>query len=192
LKTLAEVPAGLLNVPLREVGMNGFYDGLSYLPRPDAFEAERYRTFAPGQAYHTGDITVADWMSARGNLRFICRSNGTSRLTLRLHNLIPHRIYSVWAFFNSNEAMPFDNFGPVRPLAGLPNMVVSGDDGKGVFKRDLNFCPMNLREGEVELGAVFVNYHSDIETSAGVLSFTDFDRYPGTSTHTQLFFPVGQ
>jgi hypothetical protein len=192
LKSLSEVPTELINVPLRDVGMNGGFDGISYLSRPSELEHQPYQPFSPSQAFHTGDITVDDWMSAKGKLNISCEKNGTATVRMKLTNLIPHRLYSAWGFFNSDEQMPFANFGPVRPFAGLPNMIVSDDHGKGDLKRVLNFCPMDLKDGEFPLGAVFVNYHSDVEMHGGVLSFTEFDRYPGTVTHTQLFFPISE
>ncbi len=192
LKSLSEVPPELINVPLRNVGMNGGLDGLSYATRTSELEHQPYQPFTPSQAFHTGDITVEDWMSAEGKLKITCKKNGTAAVHMKLENLIPHRLYSAWGFFNSDEQMPFGNFGPVRPFAGLPNMIVSDDHGNGDLKRVLNFCPMDLKDGEFPLGAVFVNYHSDVEMHGGVLSFTQFDRYPGTVTHTQLFFPISE
>ena len=192
LKSLAEVPPELINVPLRDVGMNGGFNGISYASRPSELEHQPYQPFSPSQAFHMGDVTVENWMSAKGKLNILCNENGTAKVQMNLTNLIPHRLYSAWGFFNSNEQMPFANFGPVRPFAGLPNMIVSDDHGKGDLNRDLNFCPMDLKEGEFSLGAVFVNYHSDVEMHGGVLSFTEFDRYPGTVTHTQLFFPISK
>lgn len=190
LKSLSEIPADLINVPLRAVGMNGFLDGLTYATRPDELTHAPFQSFSPSQSTYEGDVTVEDWMSAKGHLKFVCRSNGTAKLKMKFRHLIPHRMYSVWGFFDKEEAMPFANFGPIRPLAGLPNMVVSTDDGRGSFERELNFCPMKLKGDEVELSAVFLNYHSDVEMHGGVLSFTDYDRYPGTVTHTQLYFPL--
>jgi len=186
----AKLPPNSLNVPLRDVGVNVSPYGVHYFPAPAISEVTQGVVFQPAQSLPADPVTLADWMAAGGRMSFECDKDGSSEVKMRMDGLLPNRMYTVWGFFDTQETTPFDDFGPIRPLGGVSNLVVSNADGFAEYKRKLNFCPMNLKSGEVPLGAVFVYFHADQMTYGAVPSFIDEGRFPGATGQVALQFPV--
>jgi len=188
--SVAKLPIDTLNIPLRDVGVNASPYGVDYFPAPAITEVAQGGIFQPAQSLPADPVTLADWMNAKGRMSFKCDEEGYSEVKIRMNGLLPNRMYTVWGFFDSQETLPFDDFGPIRPLGGVSNLVVSDGRGAAEYKRVLNFCPMEIKQGEVPLAAVFVYFHSDQMTYGAVPSFIDEGRFPGATGHVALQFPV--
>ena len=180
-----------LNVPLRDVGANSGLSGVEYKTAPPVTDVPIGILFQAAQSLPVYPITLEEWLKAKGKLSFSCKANGTSIVKMKLAGLIPRRQYTVWGFFETQESnLPFADFGPIRPLGGVSNLVVADENGEGEYKRVLNFCPMNLKKDQIPLSAVFVYFHSDLATYGAVLSHPGEGRFPGNAGHVALQFPV--
>lgn len=180
-----------LNVPLRDVPSNVDVTGLNFQKIPPITKNETYTQFKPGQAFPFSPIHLKQWLKAKGKMTIKCKKGKVPVVKLSLSNLIPNRFYSVWAFFDSGfTGFPMNDFGPVRPLGGLPNMIVTNYSGKATFKRALNFCPLDLQDGEVPLSTIFVMFHSNQQFGGVVPTFPETGKFPGNAAHVHLHFPV--
>ena len=180
-----------VNVPLRKVptSVTPFYE--PFVTLKGALETEPYQLFGPGQTEPAAPITLGQWKRARGMVIIDCSDEEEPSIDLIMGGLIPNRIYTVWGvFLPPGLTVPMKDFGPILPLGGVPNVVVSDKNGSGRFKRTLNFCPTDLEDDEVPLASIFVVYHSDLMANGGVPTFPERSRFPGTSAHVQLQFAV--
>jgi len=180
-----------VNVPLRDVptSTTPFYE--PFFTLKGALDTRPYQLFVPGQTEPVAPITLGKWKQARGMAIIQCTADGEASVDLIMGGLIPNRIYTVWGFFLPSElTLPLKDFGPVLPLGGVPNVVVSDKNGSGRFNRILNFCPTDIEEEEVPLANIFVVYHSDLMANGGVPTFPERSRFPGTSAHVQLQFSL--
>lgn len=184
-------PTDSLNVLLRDVKSNVDVTGVNFQTIPDLFEVEPFVIFQHGQGVPYFPIHLHQWLKAKGQVSIVCNEGEMPVITLQAKNLIPNRFYSVWGFFDDHDAqLPFENFGPIRPVGGIPNIVVTDLLGNATFKRKLNFCPMDLKEGEKPLATIFLAFHSNQHFGGSMMSFPDQGRMPGNAVHIQLHFPV--
>jgi len=180
-----------INVPIRNVPTNTTPANDLHSVLKGALETTPYQPFKPGQAEPVYPVTLGRWLQARGLATIQCDGEDEATVDLIMGGLIPNRIYSVWGFFlPTGLALPMKDFGPIRPLGGVPNIFVSDKNGSGRFKRVLNFCPTNIEDDEAPLTTFFVAYHSDHMANGGVPTFPERSRFPGTSAHVQLQFSV--
>ncbi len=181
----------LQNVPLREVGVNIAPTGTVFQPLPDALDNPPFIPFQPSQAVPSQAITLGDWFKAKGAVTLRCLEGESPVVRVVISDMIPRRVYTVWAFFLDKQAEPpLVNFGPIRPLGGVPNVIITDSTGRGSLEAVMNFCPLDVKEGEVPLGAIFVAFHSDQQVYGTMPSFTDKGRFPGAMAHVQLYFPI--
>jgi hypothetical protein len=180
-----------LNIPLRDVPTNVDITGSNFQKIPPITEAEQYTQFKHGQAFPFKPIKLRDWLRAKGKAVIKCENGKAPVVMLKMRRLIPNRFYSVWAFFEEESPQfPMKSFGPVRPLGGVPNMMVSDYSGNGTFERELNFCPMDLEEYELPLSNIFIMYHSNHHFAGTVPTFPEIGRFPGNVAHVHMHFPV--
>jgi hypothetical protein len=179
-KTASDVNPSLVNLPLRDVAVNADLAGKQRVPTVGIRSAQQTQ---PSQAEPAGPIRLADWARAEGSALIECE-DGAANVRLRLTNLIPNRLYSVWGIFGGASGLfPF-------PIGGVPNVVVTDGRGNATFSRQLNFCPTQTKAGESQLLAIDVVFHSDNQSNGLVpeLDFAGF--FTGTTTNTQLEFLV--
>lgn len=184
------VPPSSLNIPLRDVPANIDVTGSNFQVIPGISETEAYVAFQPGQAFPFEPIQLKHWLKAKGKATLKCEANKAPTVKLEMKGLVPNRFYSAWAVFEkANAQFPMKGFGPVRPLGGVPNMIVSDYSGKATFERELNFCALDLKDNEVPLSNIFVMYHSNFHFAGTVPTFPELGRFPGNVAHIQLHFP---
>ena len=82
-----------LNVPLRDVPVNVDFAFMQTAPLRGVRDAEPLEL---AQAEPANDITLGQWLKANGVATIEC-SGDTASIKLRMSNLIPNRMYSVWA-----------------------------------------------------------------------------------------------
>lgn len=138
------------------------------------------------RAESNGLITLGKWLRARGQMRIQCSGSRGPRVHMQFQNLVANGVYSVWAGFETQfNGAPFLGIGP---LGGVPNSFVTDDRGSATFERSLNFCPMDLKEGEVPLLFVDVVYHSDGSLYGARPALPRVKLFSGTVSHSQLEF----
>jgi hypothetical protein len=178
-KTINDVPADLLNVPLRDVKANVDFNGVRREAPIPITLAEQLQ---PSQASPADPVTLGQWMRAEGFAHISCRGD-VANVRLDLKGLIPNRVYSAWGVFGGQGITPF-------PLGGAPNVMVTDDRGNATYKRELNFCPFDLKPGQVSLLAIDIVFHSDHQNHGLVPELDLAGFFNGTTTHTQLEFLV--
>ncbi len=201
----SEPDVRLQNIPLRDIPkVAGIFQGGTAGVRNFLGTATNtpVNPFPAISSAKEGDITFKDWSSAKGVLTYRCRADGTARVRVRMQNLIPNGVYSMWGIWKT--PLPNGIFVDV-PVAfgGVPNAIVPDSRGRVKFERDLAFCPGKETPDESTLLWVTAAYHSDSSLYAGVPdaantthTFVDkdgnaFDSNLGLMVHhEQLAFPI--
>ena len=153
------------------------------------------------QAEPNDPITLGDWFEAEGRLKIKCGDNG-NKLKIRVRNLVPNRLYTVWALWFALNPEPGQPRIVPQPLGGVPNAYMTDNQGNAEFKRVLNFCPPELAQspsGGILNGhllfALATHLHSDHIAYGGVpapiLEGTLAAMPPGTVLHGQLEWNLG-
>lgn len=180
-----------LNIPLRDVPTNVDITGSNFQKIPPITEAEQFTLFKHGQAFPFNPIRLGQWLKAEGKMVIKCKAGKAPVVKLKMNDLIPNRLYSVWGFFEPEDVqLPMQQFGPIRPLGGVPNMIVTDHSGKATFERTLNFCPVSLKNDEIPLSTIFVMFHSNRQFGGTVPTFPELGRFPGNVAHVHMHFPV--
>lgn len=192
----------LKNIPLRDVPVLAGLDGSrAQLPAqgdvpPNPLPPVRSKPDYP--------ITLGHWSSVRGKLKLRCHDDGTTSVKVELHSLIPNGMYTLFGIWKT-KAPGTDNttFLPVA-FGGFPNAVVADEKGKGKFKRELNYCPLDQTPDGSVLMFVDLAYHADSNphggfpfTPLGTSTFIDNNgetfestRPAGIVTFVQAAFPI--
>lgn len=166
----SEPDSRLQNVPLRDVPKNagilqGGTNGIRNFIEPAGdFPVD---PFPIVQTRDSDPITLGQWARARGRLTFRCNDDGGAQVRIRMRNLIPNGVYSVWGIWKT--PLPNGVFVDLPvPFGGVPNAIVPDSHGRAEFVRDLAFCPSETTENESQLLWVAAAFHSDSNLYAGV------------------------
>ena len=176
------------NVPLREFPTYNDASGINRAPVPGILEAEQMEL---SQAEPADPVTLGDWMKARGRLEVTCDGNGRAHARIIATNLLPNRFYNVLEWFNYDQPSPFI----VVPgmLGGVPDAVVSDENGNALFETELNHClPATPDEPSPSVNVLLV-YHTDQRSYGGVPMTPLYPlqgRYPGEVGSVHLYFPT--
>lgn len=154
------------------------------------------------QSRPNNDITLGDWLRARGVLDYRCNAQGGANITVRYRNLLPNGVYTMWGVWRDITEDGARRAYPV-PFGGVPNVVVPDSRGNAVLSRRVNFCPSEETDQGQLLLFVVLAYHSDamvygaVPEADGLLTqFIDADGQEFESTlsrlmhHDQLAFPI--
>jgi len=174
--TTAAVAAdpSLWNLPLRQVPTNISTDGNDRASLPGQLSAD---TFDFNQSAPAGPITLNEWLQGEGRLRFQCRQDGTATADVWVKNLIPNRVFTLWAIFADAGAIAF---------GGAPNVIMTDEFGDGRFHRKLNFCPSQETDNGDKLDYIVVVFHSDQQNYATQPTLPGRGFPPGIVAHPQL------
>ena len=173
-----EIDPSVLNIPLREVPVNVDPGGEVRIPLDGAFAVP---PLTPHQAAPVDPITVGDWLRAEGEAQILC-GDGAAVARLRMRNLIPNRLYTVWAAF-ATPAGP----RPI-PFGGVPNTFSTDERGSARFVRSLQYCPFEpTSDGGLLLSLIAV-LHSDHQVYAVEPALPRAGLPPGVVAHAHLEF----
>ena len=190
---LAAVPAPVLpniNIPLRDVGtyVNGLLDRA---PVPFHLDAGA-PIVGPTQAEPSSpyEITLRDWLRGRGVAINRCGPAGNFS-SIFVNRLIPNRMYSVVGLWLNED-------GTFRPVSfgGVPNVIITDENGKGRLTRRLNFCPATAANegiGSDHLIGIAVLLHS-AHVAWGAIPTPSADGFilpPGSIVHGHIWFDLG-
>lgn len=170
-----------INLPLRRVKVNVDFAGEIRQSLRGHLEADQLE---PSVAVPSEPITLEQWLKATGEGTVRCDDEGNSTITLHHEGLIPLGLYTVVASFDQEQ------LHPAIPLGGVPNIFVADTNGKGSYSRKINFCPMNLKEGELPLILITTLYHSDHQVYGNVPLLLAKGIFPGLQGHEQVQFLV--
>jgi hypothetical protein len=146
--------------------------------------------FGKSNGAKSRDLTVRDWVSAKGSMKFICNDAG-AYYKVSASNLIPGGLYTIWGFY-------FDqNFGSLMPdfaFGGTSANVFSADrHGKIRSSKDLSFCPQKVTIDDPQVPvAMFLVYHPDGRVHASVGHPVNTPPFigPGVLATPQLMFAM--
>ena len=177
-----------INVPIHEVktltemrtsaGVSIERDRLPGMFNSNAFQAS---ISAPNNP-----ITLGDWLKAEGTAIIDCDKEGHSVVTIRVRNLLPNRIYTIWSINASAELGLFN-----WPLGGAASAIATDENGNGEIKRELNFCPLRpVSKVQAEMLFLMVVLHSDHRIYGGAAATNSNGLLGGTISHAQLHIPL--
>lgn len=177
----SEVDPSRLNVPLRDIAVIADFKGDK---RPLRDHREAGQMEASRSVSYAGPITLGDWMKASGTGTITCPPKHNPHVELSLSGLIPHGLYTAW----SGILTPL---GP-RPVAlgGAPNSFVADESGNAKFSARMNFCPMDLKPGELPLAFIDILFHGDQALYGAVGELINGGSPTGVVTFIQVEFPV--
>ena len=185
--TPAEVDPAWINVPLRDVPIQYSFGKTKQFPGISSANSSE-----KAQSEPTNPITIAQWMKASGTAKIACTKSG-STIKLRMENLIPNRMYGVWATLGMSASGDPEVF-PSIPIGGTPNLFITDEDGDAVFKRSMQFCPLAPDSTDRPLLVINVQYHSNHQNYGGIngppLEKIEGGYWIGTVIHNHLQFPV--
>lgn len=170
-----------LNIPLQNVPVNISPAGDLRSQLPSTLMVD---PTLPNQAEPIEAITLKNWLKAKGLAKLKCGKHKNS-VKIKLNDLIPNRLYTVWGIFESADA----RFLAV-PLGGAPNVVTTDRHGNGKFSRQIGFCPFERTVTGARLLAIDVVYHSDHQVYGVMPDLPLISLITGSVTHTQVEFVV--
>ena len=136
------------------------------------------------------DLTVEQWLRAKGKVKFTCSSEG-NHYSLTLRRMIPGGLYTVWGFYfdqESGQLQPDFAFGGTSA-----NVFTANRKGFLHGNKDLSFCPLTVGEDErYQLVNLFVVFHPDgrVNASLGHTVATPPFNGPGMTATPQLMFAI--
>ena len=149
----------LKNIPLRDVPTIVTLDGKrSAIPPQGVFPPN---PFPPTKSEPNDQITLGNWLKARGKMKISCKKNGSASVRMRLKHLVPNALYSVLAITRTTP--PGFNFETIAalPFGGVPNIFVTDEKGNAKFKRKLDSCPMDETPDGSQILFIDIGFHSD-------------------------------
>jgi hypothetical protein len=174
-----------LNVPLRDIPVNIDFAFVQKQALPGIREAEPLEL---SQVEPSQDITLGQWLNASGTGMIRCSADGAN-VRLHMKNLVPNRIYTVWATMGMPSQGPVPNAFPI-PLGGAPNTFMTDEQGHATFKRWIKFCPLDAQAANPML-FIDVHFNAKHQTYGAVVAPGFIDgNWPGLITFSHIVFPV--
>lgn len=175
------------NIPYADYPQIFKHDGTSG-PLEQHLETDEWWDYTNGA--QTDGYTVGDWLSAFGRITFTCSPTEGNYYQLRLRNMIPGGLYTVWGFYFDTEAGQLQQDFPFGGTSA--NVFVANHKGNILGTRALSFCPMKIEDDERnQLVNLFVVYHPDGRVNAAVghtVAEPPFNG-PGMTATPQVMFP---
>jgi len=180
--TPEDVDQRFINVPLREVPVISKPDGQrTVLPLIQDVPAGMTGIALPNEP-----ITLKQWLAAEGEAVFVCYDDETAYGEIKLKNLIPHGVYTVWVNFTIDlDGDGIDDRIGGGPFGGVPNALIADSRGNAKYIRSLTFCPQNENNFKI----LNVAYHSDGDLFGAVPDLPLGDLPGGTTVHAAVVFP---
>jgi hypothetical protein len=184
--TPEDVKPEWINVPLRQIAVNTDF---AFVVKGPLLGALSSRPIQQSQVEPAHEITLGEWMKARGVVKISCRG-GRATVNLRVRDLLPNRQYSVWATMGLPRDGSAQTFFPV-PFGGTPNLLITDKYGDAHFKRVINYCPFEPDSTRRPLLTISVQFHGNHQSYGGVPEPAFIHGWwPGLVTFTQLQFPI--
>ncbi len=181
--TLDDIDPDMMNVPFRDVAVivdpaGGRAQVPSVLDVPG---------FAPSKSLPNDDITLDEWLAAKGKLFIRCHADGTADIRVRLRKVITNGVYTLWGVFglDMDEDGAPDSIIPMA-LGGVPNVMIGDKNGRASIERTINFCPM----AEPSMRTINIAWHSDGSAYGAVPELPLAGLPGGIITHDQINFPI--
>ena len=157
----------LFNLTLDQTGVSFF--GFGSLDQ--RIPVQPFAAAAPGTVYRAEDNlarpTLGQWDAAGGLLGVECRSDGSARVSVTLRNGLPNGVYTLWDVGVLHPLTPQEQ-GYAVPFGGLPNILLTDEDGCGYKELTVPYCPDRPCEGSSSCTSyVSALYHWDHQVYGG-------------------------
>jgi hypothetical protein len=112
------------------------------------------------------DITLGEWLQAKGKLTIQCNENGENWLHIRMSRLVPNRHYSLWEWY---APAGLEGFPAIpSPVGGIGSDIMSDSKGFASYSVQTNHClPLSIDE-ESPSRAIMAIMHWDHQSHASV------------------------
>ena len=184
--TKEDVKPEWVNVPLRNIPVNTDF---AFVKKESLKGVMSTEPLELAQTEPSNHITLEQWMDASGVATILCR-NTAALVKIRMKNLIPNRMYSVFGTLGLPRDGSATSFFPI-PLGGSPNIFVTDVNGDAFYKREMNFCPFEKESTNRTLLTINVQYHADHQ-NYGAVPEPGFINglWQGVITFNHVQFPV--
>lgn len=175
-----------INVPLRKIPVNTDF---AFVVKRPLLGALSTPPLVPSQVESAGEITLSQWLKARGVVKITCRGDQAT-VNLALRDFLPNREYTVWATLGLPSDGTAQTFFPI-PLGGTPNILITNKNGDADFRRVIRACPLVPDTTNRPLLTINVQFHGNHQSYGGVPEPAFIHGWwPGVVTFTQMQFPV--
>lgn len=153
--------------------------------------AENPDWFGKSNGAETLGLTVDDWLSLSGTMRFKCLPNKRPFYQIKVKGAIPGGLYTMWGFYFdqvTGQIMPDYAFGGVSA-----NTYTADMDGSINATRALNSCPQQVGADERYVPiAQFLTFHPDGRVNGAVGHTVGIEPFigPGMTAVPQMMFPM--
>lgn len=179
-RTPADVDPSTLNVLINDIPVNVSPAGDLRIRLDGELGASATE---PTLAEPSNDVTLAAWARANGVATIHCGIR-RNHLSLRLRDLLPNRLYTVWAIV----AGP-DGLAPL-PMGGVPNVVVTDAAGAADFSRTLRRCLTDPTSTDGRVMLIDIVLHSDQQLYGAMPDLPLAGLFTGAVNQTHLEFPI--
>lgn len=191
------VPGGDLdvskvNVTLDQIGTNFF----GFTSMEDRVTMESFDDSAQVPSiYRAKGInstpTVGDWEAIKGKMSVRTGRDGLTKVKLTIRDALPNSIYTLWDVGVTNPSSE-QAAGYAVPFGGLPNAMVTDENGCGFKEIEMNYSPSrSCAEGEESCSAyISVFYHWDNQVYGGAPAGTWSGVPTGIYAGNQMVFPT--
>ncbi len=139
----------------------------------------------------TRDITLGDWLAARGKLTIECEVGGENWLHIQMSGLIPVRHYTFWEWYVPTD-LPGFAVAPT-PAGGIGASTMSDTKGNASYSVQTQECYPLSADEETPSRAIVAVMQWDHRTHAGVpiAPLNPYQpRLPGDNASMQLWWPL--
>jgi len=106
-------------------------------------------------------------MGPGGVLSVKCRDDGSARVSVTLKNALPKGVYTLWDVGVMDPLTPQEQ-GYAVPFGGLPNILLTDEDGCGYKELDVPYCPDRACDGSTSCTSyISAFYHWDYQVYGG-------------------------
>ncbi len=137
------------------------------------------------------DITLGDWLAARGKLTIECEVGGENWLHIQMSGLIPVRHYTFWEWYVPTD-LPGFAVAPT-PAGGIGASTMSDTKGNASYSVQTQECYPLSADEETPSRAIVAVMQWDHRTHAGVpiAPLNPYQpRLPGDNASMQLWWPL--
>jgi len=136
-----EIDLSTINIPLGEVGSTFLGPNFTSLDKraiPIPFSESSFEPSVYRKAGFTITPTVNDWEKVSGKLTVKENKNGLFTVKVTIRDAFPNAIYTLWDIGTLNP-LTSEESGYAIPLGGVPNVVVTDQQGCGFAKIKLKY-----------------------------------------------------
>lgn len=106
--------------------------------------------------------TVGEWNAIKGRLEYSCHEDGSATVEIGIRNAFPKSLYTMWDV-GAFKPQTSQETGYAVPLGGIPNVILTDENGCGRAKVEVPYCPSRSCEVGSDSCSSYISllYHWD-------------------------------